>query len=780
VKKWIITILAAALSLVLALTVHSWTPWLLSFAGDNHELIERLNTLAELVSKLVMWPAAAILFIFGLWQRKKDAHAERDVSFSGDLVNQQTNIYQTVTPAPTRTPSPIHQLPPPPDDFTGRETELTELRAAIGRGGVHISGLQGQGGVGKTTLALKLAADLAPDFPDAQIYLDLKGVSEKPLTAAEAMSHVLRTFDPQTELPEKEEELRPLYLDLLHDKQALLLFDNAKDAAQVKSLIPPQRCALLVTSRQHFALPGLQVRNLDTLPLPDAKALLLRIAPRIDGEAEVIAKLCGYLPQALRLAASVIAVRVNVEPTDYRKQLAEQRSRLKLLAGDDESVEASITLSYNLLDVEAQKRWRMLAVFPDTFDTRAAAAVWEMATDAAQATLGRLLQYSMLEWNDTAKRYRLHDLMRDFARQRLAPTEADDAFRNHTRHYGAVLATSDHLYLKGGDSITRGLALFDLEWGNLQAGQAWAAVHAATDQEAAKLCSGFPDWGISVLDLRRHAGEQIRWREAALAAARQLNDRAAEGRHLGNVGVAYADSGEYRRAIEYQEKALVIAGDVADQRAEGTALGNLGNAYYSLGEYGRAIEHHEKALVIDREIGDRRAEGHDLGNLGVAYADSGDFGRAIEYQEQRLAIARAMGDRQAEGQALGNLGIAHRSLGDHRRAIEYHEEALTINREIGDRWGEGRDLGNLGYVYAELGETRRAIEYYEQTLAIAREIGDRQSEGNTLGNMSLVLDKLGDRKNAVEHAEASLKIREQIEDPNAAMVRAQLDVWRNS
>jgi predicted ATPase len=518
VKKWIITILAATLSLVLALTVHSWTPWLVSFAGDNHELIERLNTLAELISKLVMWPAAAILFVFGLWQRKKDSHAERDLSFGGDLVNQQTIIYQTVSSVLARTSSPIHQLPPPPDDFIGREAELDELRAAIGRGGVHISGLQGQGGVGKTTLALKLAADLAPDFPDAQIYLDLKGVSEKPLTAAEAMSHVLRTFDPKAELPEKEAELRPLYLDLLHDKRVLLLLDNAKDATQVKSLIPPQRCALLVTSRQHFALPGLQPKNLETLPPQDAKALLLRIAPRIDGEAEVIAKLCGYLPQALRLAASVIAVRVNVEPTDYRKQLAEERGRLKLLAEDDESVEASITLSYNLLDVKTQKLWRVLAVFADTFDALAAGAVWEMKADAVETTLSRLLQYSMLEWNDTAKHCRMHDLMRDFARQRLAPTESDDASRNHARHYGAVLATSDNLYLKGGDSIMRGLALFDLEWGNLQAGQAWASAHAATDQEAAKLCSGFPDWGISVLDLRRHPGEQIRWREAALAA----------------------------------------------------------------------------------------------------------------------------------------------------------------------------------------------------------------------------------------------------------------------
>jgi hypothetical protein len=182
-----------------------------------------------------------------------------------------------------------------------------------------------------------------------------------------------------------------------------------------------------VTSRQHFALPGLEAKNLETLPPPDAKALLLRIAPRIDGEAETIAKLCGCLPQALRLAASAIAVRVNLEPQDYAKQLSDEKKRLELLAADDESVTASITLSYNLLDAETQKRWRMLAVFPDTFDAPAAAAVSEVETDAAQGDLSCLLRYSMLEWNDSTKRYRLHDLMRAFGQGRLSTNESSEA-----------------------------------------------------------------------------------------------------------------------------------------------------------------------------------------------------------------------------------------------------------------------------------------------------------------------------------------------------------------
>jgi len=662
-----------------------------------------------------------------------------------DLVGRDKIEHQHIHEAPVLVIAALHQLPPPPADFTGREAELRDLRAALEKGGVHISGLQGQGGVGKTALALKLAAELAPNYPDAQIYLDLKGVSEKPLTAAEALSHVLRTFHPEAKLPEKEDDLRALFHSALHGKRVLLLMDNAKDAAQVKSLIPPEGCTLLVTSRYRFTLPGLHQKNLNTFPPEDAKKFLLEIAPSIKEEAEAIAKLCGYLALALRLAATAIAEHIDLSPAEYRQKLADEKQRLKLLGGkEEEGVDASIALSYNLLDAETQKHWRTLAVFPDTFDPPAAVGVWKMETDVAadeaKATLSRLLQFSMLEWEEPTKRYRLHDLMRDFARQRRTPAESDAAALRHATHYGAVLAAADDLYLEGGGSITRGLALFDIERGNIQAGQAWAVAHAPQDGDAAKLCSDYPDWGAYILNLRQHPREQIRWRDAALTAARQLKNRAAEGRHLGSLGLAYDFLGEYRRAIEYYEQHLAIA----------------------------------------REIGDRRGEGQDLGNLGSAYYSLGEYRRAIEFYEQRLTIAREIGDRRGEGAALGNLGIAFQSLGEYRRAIEYYEQHLAIAREIGDRRGEGNALGNLGNAYSSLGEYRRGIEYHEQALQIAREIGDRRGEGNTLWNTSLALDKIGDRKKAIECAEASLRIRDEIEDPNAAMVRKQLEKWRSA
>jgi tetratricopeptide (TPR) repeat protein len=708
VKKWVITIAAAVLLLVAVLTFRWWLPPLVDLAVHKKEKAESLKTLLELIALPVGWIATVVTFIIGLWQKKKEdatkagtivtvdqshAQAEGDVIGTAGNVRKADTIFEgpvyfggggPAVPAQAIPSSPLHQLPPPPADFIGREEETKELLAAVAVGGATISGLQGQGGVGKTALALKLAEKLSPNFPDAQIYVDLLGVSTKPLTPGEAMAYVIRAFQPECKLPGNEQELGGMYRGVLHGKRALLLMDNARDAVQVRPLIPPAGCVLLVTSRFHFVLPGLYAKDLNTLPLDKAEELLLKIAPRIDGEAPAIAKLCGYLPQALRLAATALTERVNLAPADYRQRLADERNRPKLLAAGNESVEASISLSYGLLDGETQKRWRMLGVFPETFDGPAAAAVWSAEKNSVDDTLGVLTQYSMLEWNEKARRYRLHDLMRDFARQKFADEERYEASLRHARHYLEVLGIARGLYTKGGDSLMSGLALFDLERGNVESGQAWAKENAADDSTAAGICSSYPGAGAYFLSLRQHPREWIGWLEAGLAAARRLGDRLAEDVHLGNLGTAYRLLGEYRRGIECHEQALLIDREIGDKRGEGQDLGNLGNAYDSLGEYRRAIEYHEQCLRIAREIGDRQGEGNALGSLGNAYRNLGEQRRAVEHYEQHLQIAREIGDRQGECTVLWNMSLALGSLGDHKEAIKLAEASLKIHEEIED------------------------------------------------------------------------------------------------
>ena len=450
---------------------------------------------------------------------------------------------------------------------------------------------------------------------------------------------------------------------------------------------------MLITSRQKFALPGLQPRDLDTLPPEDARALLLAICPRIGALADELARVCGCLPLALRAAGSALAERIDLSPAAYRRRLEQAQARLSL-------IDASLSLSYELLPPEQRARWVLLAVFPADFDAAAASAVWNMDADAAQDALSDLVKWSVVGFSISSSqegkldlssapdlgdgwggggRYRLHDLARLFAAARLI------------EYYRQRLVIAHEIGDRSGESNILS---------NL--GSAYAII-------------GEP----------RRA---IEYHEQALNIAREIGDRRGERYALNNLGSAYQDLGEPRRAIEYHEQALLIDREIGDRRGEGQTLGNLGNAYADLGEPRRAIEYHEQALLIAREIGNRHGEGSDLGNLGSAYYFLDEPRRAIAYYEQALSIRREIGDRQGEGNDLGNLGSAYSILGEPRRAIEYYEQRLVIAREIGDRRGEGNALFNMSLALNELGERARAIQLASAALAILAQIEDPHTD----------------------------------------------------
>ena len=246
-----------------------------------------------------------------------------------------------------------HQLRPPTTDFTGREAELETLLSKV-QTGATISGLQGMGGVGKTELAYVVANRLSGRYPDAQILVELKGTSDKPLSPADALSRVIQSIQPEAKLPEEVGELQKIYLSLLHGKRAIILADDAASAEQVRPLMPPAGSFLLVTSRRHFRVQGLEPVQLNCLGPDEAVELLLKICQRIDGCAAAIAKACGYLPQALRAAASLLAVRPDIQTEDYVRDLVDETKRLETIGqeGVEIGVEASLMLSYRQLEPE--------------------------------------------------------------------------------------------------------------------------------------------------------------------------------------------------------------------------------------------------------------------------------------------------------------------------------------------------------------------------------------------------------------------------------------------
>jgi len=248
------------------------------------------------------WGEIANCFSVKEWQQACDQW------FTQSLIPNTTEVLQQPTRA-KKPRQPICQLPPPMKDFVGRVAEQEQLISVLTQDLEHaaIAVIRGLGGIGKTQLVYAVARELVRRFPDGQLFLSLGGMSNDPLPPEQVLRMAIRAVEPETALPDNAVTLQHLYWEKLAGKRMLILADDARDAQQVRSLIPPTGCALLITSRNRFVLPGMVAVKLDLLASSEAEKLLLGICPRIEQHAATLAKLCGYLPLALRLSASLLA-----------------------------------------------------------------------------------------------------------------------------------------------------------------------------------------------------------------------------------------------------------------------------------------------------------------------------------------------------------------------------------------------------------------------------------------------------------------------------------------
>ena len=666
----------------------------------------------------------------------------------------------------------LHQLPSPPEHFTGRTDEIVELLAALrhplptndrspdsagapsGLLGTHsiiISAVNGLGGVGKTALATMAAYALVDDYPDLQLFLPLRTHSPQPRTAEQVRDSVLQALNPESRLPDDEDTRWMLYRKLFDAEDgkpcaALVVLDDVADDQQVKLLKPPPPGVVLVTSRRQLQ-SGLSL-HLDRMVREDSINLLIAYAPRLQAnQADLLAKLCGDLPVALRIAGGVLKCYPSRPVAEYLDEL--QQDRLEGLRGDstEDDVSRVFAASWRYLTVPEQQAFAALSIFQSHFSRDAGKAIIAAAlrprwwarllrrpVPKADNALDRLVHLNLLEYNDTTQRFDWHDLVREYASRQLMDEEELTVRLAHADFYIAVAQQSQELYLQGHEAVKQGLDLFDLERAQIEIAFAWLSNTTYYDARVIDLVGGVSNYSF----LRFHPRQRIAWYQVLLNAAQQFDNQVAIGIALGGLGLAWADLGKSGQAKDYFEQALVIAHDINDRRGESVALGSLGNVWKALGEPRKAIEYLEQSLVIGREIGDRRNEGNTLGNLGNAWA----------------------------------------ALGEHSKSIDYYEQQLVIVREIGDRRGEGSALCNLGNAWAGLGKPSKAIDYNEQALVIFREIGDRRDEGNVLVIFALVYHRIGETVEAINRAEAALAIYEAIEDPNAAKVRAKLAEWR--
>jgi tetratricopeptide (TPR) repeat protein len=684
----------------------------------------------------------------------------------------------------------LHQLRAPVGDFVGRESEVEQLITSLrGYGGVAISGVSGMGGLGKTELGLYATHQLLDEYPDGQLMVNMRGTDETPRESKEALAECVRALAGlERNLPDDVDEMGNLYRSLLSDKRVLLFFDNAADGAQVSPLRPPSGCGMLVTSRSPIALAGINNIRLEELNLTEARELLSRIAGEIDTSiADSICELCGYLPLAIRAAGSLLAVTADLDPADFASQLHDERTRLERLGteGVDISVRASFNLSYARLSPEAADVFRRLAVFPASFDSAAEEFVCK---DGNHTHLTTLVRRSLVLYDKDSRRYRLHELIRVFAKSLLIEDERAASEIEFAHHYLKVLEQSQQLYLQSGQAHSQGLEIFNHERENIRHGWALSSHQAENNKDAAQICWSYTQTGYNVLLNRLPARELKVWCQRSLSIARSLNNKEAELVPSMLLGLAHDSIGEYNAAEECFRQAVELAEELEDYRSAAIAFEHLGRALADRGHLYEAIESYEHAKRLFCSLGEHDKEGKVVSDLALAYAELKDRGRAIQYLQTVLRNAREDENRLDEANALGNLARVYNHFGVKSEAIRSAEQAAEIFGELGYRHWEAQALLQSGELYVETGEGERglerinralsiyqeisdrhgevcavgtlgeaymvtnpyeAIRRFDEQLSIARELGDRHREGNALGDKGVVLLQLGEVESAI-------------------------------
>jgi tetratricopeptide (TPR) repeat protein len=678
---------------------------------------------------------------------------------------------------PTGPAVPVpRQLPASTAHFVGRADELKELTGLLDQGAagtgtgatagtVVISAIGGTAGIGKTALALHWAHRVADRFPDGQLYVNLRGFDPagSPVQPAAAIRGFLDAFEVDPgRIPVSLEAQVALYRSLIASRRVLVVLDNARDADQVRPLLPgSETCMVTVTSRSQLsglvAQRGARPLTLGLLTVAEARELLARsLGPdRVTRESAAVDELIGLCAK-LPLALSVVAARAATQPgfplAVLADELRDARRRLDALdAGDlTTNVRAVFSWSYQYLDASAARMFRLLSLHPGPdISLPAAASLAGIPPRQARAALAALTRAHLVT-EYVPGRFAFHDLLRTYAAEQTGAMHSDAECRD------AIRRVLDH-YLH---TAYAGARLLD------------------PHRDPISLAPPRP--GTAPEDLASYA-QALAWfgteHRVLLAAVAQAADTGFDA-HAWQLPWTLADffnrRGHWHDWVATQNVALAATRRLGDLEGEAAARRSLGRACIRIGACADADTHLRHAVDLYGRLGDPVGQAHAHRGLSMVHDEQARHAEALSHAQQALGLFRAAGHRVGQADALNAMGWKNIQLGDPRQALSCCQQALELYQNLGQRDGEAATQDSLGYAHHHLGNHRQAIGCYQQALNLFRELGDRYYE-------AVILTHLGDTRLATGDTEAArgawrqaLAIVDDLHHPDADQVRAKL------
>jgi DNA-binding SARP family transcriptional activator/Tfp pilus assembly protein PilF len=672
-------------------------------------------------------------------------------------------LRQPAAAAPAQ-PDVPRQLPSGVRHFVGRMAELKRLAGLLDEtsaagGSVVISAIGGTAGIGKTALAVHWAHQNADRFPDGQLYVNLRGFdpSGTPTAAATAVRGFLGALGvPPASVPDGLDAQVALYRSLLADRRMLIVLDNARDADQVRPLLPgTASCPVLITSRDQLAglvaVNGAIPLSLDLLSPDEAHELLIhrlgreRVSREEQAAAE-LTELCARLPLALNIATARAVLHPDRPLAALVSELRDTRQRLNPLTTGDSAADLRAVFSWSCttLGTAAARMFRLLGLHPGPdISVPAAASLAALDGERAHRALDELTAAHLLT-RHTPGRYTFHDLLRAFAAEQ-AHIHDTMAGRRDARH--RVL---DH-YLRTGhaaftvlypgwvpldlpravpgvtpETLTdqgQALAWFEAEHSVLVAAIFWAA-EMGFDDYAWQIPCGLG----TIMERRAYWREWVAVSEIALAAAQRSGELTGQAHSHHRLGQALLARACLPEAGEHLRRALALFGTIGDSARQGDTYVALSTMLAEQGMFADAVISARQALDLYRAVSHVAGQSIALNNIGWFEAQLGRYEEALVDCQQALDLSLEAGDHECEALTLDSIGHAHHRLGHHGEAKRAYERALQLEQAIGDRYNYARTLVCLGDVHDDAGDRDTARGAWRQALAILDELHHPDAE----------------------------------------------------